>query len=132
MMGIKAGRLAISQYFDQYQAGWQTALSKIYIVYMEMAERYCHIRRNFSFILYLAQWHFCFQILLQSGIGKIRASPIPEISDISILENETPDRSPILITGARAMHRTLVFALPLKVLDDSVIYGTPVHRVLWP
>ena len=39
MMGIKAGRLAISQYFDQYQAGWQTALSQIYIAYMEMADR---------------------------------------------------------------------------------------------
>ena len=48
MMGIKAGRLAISQYFDQYQAGWQTALSQIYIAYMGMAERYCHIMRNFS------------------------------------------------------------------------------------
>ena len=103
MMGIKAGRLAISQYFDQYQAGWQTALSQIYIAYMEMAERYCHIRRNFSFILYLAEWHFCFQILIQSGIGKIRASAIPEISDTFNLENETPDKSPILITGAQCI-----------------------------
>ena len=36
-------------------------------------------------------------------MGKIRESPIPEISDISILDNETSDRSPILITGAHSI-----------------------------
>ena len=84
MMGIKAGRLAISQYFDQYQAGWQTALSQIYI--WRWRNGIVTLGAASLLILYLAQWHFCFQILLQSGIGKIRASPIPEIPDISILK----------------------------------------------
>ena len=87
MMGIKAGRLAISQYFDQYQAGWQTALSQIYIYIWRWRNGIVTLGATALLILYLAQWHYCFQILLQSWIGKNRASSIPEIYDISILEN---------------------------------------------
>ena len=85
MMGIKAGRLAISQYFDQYQAGWQTALSQIYI--WRWRNGIVTLGATALLILYLAQWHYCFQILLQAWIGKNRANPILEISDVSILEN---------------------------------------------
>ena len=68
-----------------------------------MAERYCHIRRNFSPYIVFGSVAFLLSNSFKSGIGKIRESPIPEISDISILENETPDRSPILITGAQCI-----------------------------
>ena len=62
------------------------------------------VRRNISpHNVFGSVAFFAFKSFLQSGIGKIRESPIPELSDISILENETPDRSPILITGAHSI-----------------------------
>ena len=134
MMGIKAGRLAISQYFDQYQAGWQTALSQIYIAYMEMAERYCHIRCNFSFEISYCIWLsgiFAFKFFYNQGSEKFGQVPSQKYLTHLILKMKLLTEA-LFWLRERIASDTCVRLLPLKVLDDSVIYGTPVHRVLWP
>ena len=75
-MGIKAGRLAISQYFDQYQAGWQTALSEIYI-YMEMANGIVTLGATALLISYLAQWHFAFKFFYNQNQGYENFGQVP-------------------------------------------------------